>query len=120
MDHAVLPVFPTPTELMAEVTPLRSMKNISPNHSLPSKEKIFAAGTWMPCILPSQEKLLRLMPWKRRVWPTWLNALDWRTSSEHSMSVRVNEYLTPDDVSSFHNRLRYIEPQFRIWQLQPA
>ena len=103
-----------------EATPLRPTKNISPSHSLLSKEKIFAAGTWMPCILPSQEKLLRLVLWKRRVWPTWLNALDWRTFSEHSTSVRVNEYLTPADVSSFRNRLRYIEPRFRIWQLQPV
>ena len=51
---------------------------------------------------------------ERRVWPTWLNTLVWRISSEHSMSARGNEYPTPVDVNSFRNQLRYIEPRFRI------
>ena len=103
MDLVALPASPASMGWTMEATPLRLTKNINPSHSLLSKEKIFAAGTWMPCILPSQEKLLRLVLWKRRVWPTWLNALDWRTSSKHSTSVCVNEYLTPADVNSFRN-----------------
>ena len=120
MDHPVLPVFPAPTKAQVEATRRVPMRSIFPSLSRRCKEKNFTAGTWMHCTLLSLEKPPRLVPWRMRAWQTWPSALDWRTSSEHSTSVRVNEYLTPVDVSSFRNRLRYIEPRFRIWQLQPV
>ena len=120
MVHVVLLVFPAPTEALVEATHRILMRNISPSLSRRCREKNFIAGTWMHCTLLSLEKPSRLVPWKTRAWQTWLSALDWRTSSEHSTSVRVSEYPTPADASSFRNRLRYIEPRFRIWQLQPV
>ena len=56
----------------------------------------------------------KLVPWRRHVWPTWLNVLVWRTFSEHLTSVRGNGFRVPVDVNSFHNQLRYMELRFRI------
>ena len=66
-----------------------------------------------PLRIPIAGETPRLVPWRRRVWPIWPSALDWRTFSEHSTSARGNEFPTPVDVNS-SRRLRYIEPQFRI------
>ena len=113
MDRPVLPVFPAPTEARVEATRRVPMRNISPSLSRRCREKNFAAGTWMHCTLLSLEKPPRLVPWRTRAWQTWLSALDWRTSSEHSTSVRDNGFQNPVDVSSFRPR-RYIELRFRI------
>ena len=45
-----------------EATPHETTKSTSPSHSTLCKERNFAAGTWMPCVLPSQEKPPRLAP----------------------------------------------------------
>ena len=113
MDRAVLPVFPTPTEAQVEATHRIPMRNISPSLSRRCREKNFAAGTWMHCTLLSLEKPPRLTPWRTRAWQTWPSALDWRTSSKRSTSVRDNGFPNPVDVSSSRPR-RYIELRFRI------
>ena len=102
MDRPVLPIFPAPTEAQVEATRRVPMRNISPSLSRRCREKNFVAGIWMHCTLLSLEKPPRLVPWRTRAWQTWLSALDWRTSSEHSTSVCDNGSLTPVDVSSFH------------------
>ena len=93
--------------------PSLSMRSIFPSLSHRCREKNFAAGTWMHCTLLSLEKPPRLAPWRTRAWQTWPSALDWRTSSEHSTSVRDNGFPNPVDVSSSRPR-RYIELRFRI------
>ena len=84
MDRPVLPVFPAPTDARAEATRRVPMRNISPSLSRHYREKNFVAGTWMHCTLLSLEKPPRLVPCRTCAWQTWLSALDWRTSSEHS------------------------------------
>ena len=118
MDHAVLLAFPAPTEATAEVIHRMPMRSISPSLSLRCKEKNFAAGTWMRCTLLSFEKPPRPVPWRTRAWPTWLSALDWRTSSEHSTSVRDNGFQNPVDVSSSRPR-RYIDSDLEFSSCGP-
>ena len=62
MDHAVLPVFPAPTEAAAEAIRHVPMKSISPSPSLRCRGKNFAVGTWMRCTLLLLEKPLRPVP----------------------------------------------------------
>src|SRR3954465_3362645 len=113
MGRAALPVFPAPTEAQVEATRRIPMRNISPSLSRRCREKNFVAGTWMHCTLLLLEKPVRLVPWRTRAWTTWLSALDWRTSSEHSTSVHDNGFQNPVAVSFFRPR-RYIELLFRI------
>ena len=86
---------------------------------LHSGGKSFAAAIWMHFTLLSLEKPPRPEPWRRRAWPTWLSALDWRTSSTHSTSVLDSGFLSPVDDSFFRPKLRYTELRFKISQLQP-
>ena len=58
-------------------------------------------------------------PWRRRAWPTWLSALDWRTCSTHSTSVLGSVFLSPVDDNFFRLQLRYTELRSRISQLLP-
>ena len=62
MDHAVLLVFPAPTEATAEAIRRRFTKDINPSPSLSCRGKNFAAGTWMRYTLLSSEKPPRLVP----------------------------------------------------------
>ena len=66
---------------------------------------------------PIVEKPPRPEPWRTRAWLTWPSAIDWRISSEYSMSERVNGLQNPVDVNSFRP-CRYIVLRFRIWRLQ--
>ena len=69
---------------------------------------------------PIVGETLRPRPWRRRAWPTWLSALDWRTSSAHLTSVLDSGSLNPVDGSFFRLKLRYTALQFKISQLQPG
>ena len=119
MDRAVLPVFLAPMEATVEAILHMPMKSISPSPSLRCRGKNFAAGTWMRFTLLLLEKPLRPRPWRRRAWPTWLSALDWRISSTHSTSVLGSGFLSPVDDNFFRLLLRYTELRFKISQLQP-
>src|SRR4051812_13492557 len=101
MGHAVLPVSLALTEAQMEEIRRIPMRNISLSLSRHCRERNFVAGTWMHFTLLSLEKPLRPAPWRTRAWLTWSSALDWRISSEHSTSERVNGFQNPVDVSSF-------------------
>ena len=119
MEHTVLPVSLAPMEARVEATRRIPTMSISPNLSRHCSERSFAAGTWMHSTLLSSEKPPRPGPWRTRAWLTWPSALDWRISSEYSMSERVNGLQSPVDVNSFSPR-RYIVLRFRIWRLRPV
>src|SRR4051812_23188805 len=120
MDHAVPPDSPAPKRLPEEGFWRGAMKSTCPSPSPLCRGRNYVAGTWTHFTLLSLEKPPRHAPWRRCAWPTWLNALDWRISRGYSTSALDHPSPSPVDVVFSSHQLRYTEPRFRIWQLQPA
>ena len=108
MDRPVPPVLPAPTETQEEATRRVPMRSIFPSLSRRCREKNFAARNVYALHTPIVGETPEARALEDARLANLAEALDWRTSSEHSTSVRDNGFLNPVDVSSSRPR-RYIE-----------